>query len=97
LNRRGFTLIEVLVAGALFLIVLSFFTYVLKNAAGYVRKLETKSGELYRTRSELERIKRLPFTVLSSASSGEAQIVPVAEDLYLVRVKTVYTLRSRYQ
>jgi prepilin-type N-terminal cleavage/methylation domain-containing protein len=97
LNRRGFTLIEVLVAGALFLTVLSSFTYVLKAAAGYVRKLETKSGELYYTRSELERIKQLPFAALSGASSGETQTLQVAGDLYLVRVKAVYTLRSRYQ
>ena len=97
MNRRGFTLIEVLVAGALFLTVLSSFTYVLKTAAGYVAKLEAKSGEVCRTRSELERIRKLPFAALAGASSGETQTVPVAAGLYLVRVKTVYTLRSSYQ
>ena len=97
MNRRGFTLVEVLVAGALFLTVLSSFTYALKTAAGYVAKLEAKSGELYRTRSELERIRRLPFAALANASSGETQIVQVAADLYLVRVRTSYTLRSGYQ
>ena len=97
MNRRGFTLIEVLVAGALFLTVLSSFTYVLKAAAGYVSRLETKSKEVYQTGSELERIRCLPFAALSSASSGETQIVQVADDLYFVRVKTMYTLRSRYQ
>ena len=97
MNRRGFTLIEVLVAGALFLMVLSSFTYVLKAAAGYVSRLEAKSREVYQNRSELERVRRLPFTALANASSGETQIVQMADDLYLVRVETVYTLRSRCQ
>ena len=97
MNRRGFTLIEVLVAGALFLTVLSSFTYVLKTAAGYVFRLEAKSKEVYQARSELERIKQLPFAALADASSGETQIVQVADDLYLARAQTVYTLRSRYQ
>ena len=97
MNRRGFTLIEILVAGALLLTVLSSFTYVLKTAAGYVSKLEAKSKGVYQARSELERIKQLPFAALSGASSGETQTVQVACDLYLVRVKAVYTLRSRYQ
>ena len=96
MNRRGFTLIEVLVAGALFLATLSAFGLVLKSSAAYITRTQAKTKELYEIRSELERLNRLPFASLVAASSGETQITQLAADLCLVRVKTFYTLRSRY-
>lgn len=89
-------MLELLIAAALFLAALSSFVFVLKNSAAHLTRAHARAKELYGIRSELERLQRLAFSALPAAASGETQVTPVAADLCLVRVKTFYTLRSKY-
>lgn len=95
MNRRGFTLVEVLIAGALFMAGLACFGCLLKVAKDYVVKLENSSRRLYESRSEMEKLRRLPFDQLLLA--GGTKIVILSSDLCLIQTGKLYTLRSKYQ
>jgi Tfp pilus assembly protein PilV len=97
LNRKGFTLVEVLIAGALLVMALSGFSYLLKSSINYVRKAKTDAQTLYQARGEMERIRALPFDQLAAAGSAGTTITQIAADLYLIKVGKLYTLRSKYE
>ena len=96
MNKQGFTLVEVLIAGALFLTAFTSFGFMLKASMNYAARAGAKAQALCRSRSEMERLRSIPFDqLLTEASPGT--ITPVAADLYLVKVGDLYTLRSKYR
>jgi hypothetical protein len=97
LNKRGFTLVEVLMAGSLLVTTLACFGYLLKISLNHVKKIETKAQILYQARGGMERVRQVPFADLPAAASAETAITQVAVDLYLIKVGALYTLRSQYQ
>jgi len=96
LNRRGLTLVEVVVAGTLFLLAVSCFNYLSKISMNYVARAGARSVSLYSARSEMEKVRRLSFGQLASYSSAETKIVQMDADLCLIQVGNLYTLRSCY-
>lgn len=97
MNKKGFTLVEVLIAGAIFVTTFACFGLLLKASINYVNKAGTKTRVLYQSRSEMERLRSISFDSLAASTSAETTITQVAEDLYLIRVGDLYTLRSKYQ
>ena len=97
MNKRGFTLVEVMIAGSLFVMTLACFGYLLKLSLNYVKRTETRALSLCRARGEMERIRSLPFASLPAAASAGVAITQVAADLDLIKVGDLYTLRSQYQ
>jgi hypothetical protein len=63
----------------------------------YVKKAEAKAQAIYLARSEMEKARAIPFEHLASAASAGTTITPIADDLYLIRVGDLNTLRSKYQ
>jgi hypothetical protein len=96
LNNRGFTLVEVIVAGCVFLTVIASFGYLLKFSKEYVIKTDKNTREFYKWRSGMERLRATGFDRLAATGTGETLITPLSEDLCLVRVGDLYTLRSKY-
>ena len=104
MNKSGFTLVEVLIAGALFVVVFSGFGFLLKTSVNYIRRERAGARAFYSARSEMERLRLVPFEALPSFSSGNVTILPMSDDLYLIDVKVkdgmrsfqLTTLRSRY-
>ncbi len=94
MNRKGFTLVELLVAGSLFVMMLSCCGYLFRTSARY---LSRGASGIYRSRSCLERAKALSFAQLTSAAPPGVTVTPLAEDLCLLKAGPLYTLRSKYE
>jgi len=84
LNRRGVTLIEILIAGALWVAIISSFAYSLKVVSQQAIATEKLSKALCEARSRME----------------ELRIRPVSAELEVIEVNVppirLYSLRSRY-
>jgi hypothetical protein len=85
-----------LIAGTLFVATFACFGLLSKASVNYVNRANTKAQALCLSRSEMERLRSIPFDhLLTEATPGA--IIPVAADLYLVKVGDLYTLRSKYR
>jgi prepilin-type N-terminal cleavage/methylation domain-containing protein len=62
LNKKGFTLIEILVAGALFIVIIGGFNYLLKAAGAQSRAAQKLSLALNLARGEMEKLRSRPGT-----------------------------------
>lgn len=85
MNRRGFTLVEVIVAGTIFLLALACFNYLSKISMGYLARARARTLALARARTTME------------TASGEAIISKIDDDLVMIQVGKFYTLRSKYR
>ncbi len=94
MNRRGFTLVEVLAAGSLLIVMLACCGQLF---AASTRCLKRSANDLYSSRSCLERARALSFEQLTAAAPPGVTVTPLAEDLCLVRAGSLYTLRSKYE
>lgn len=81
-------------AGALLVVMLSYCGYLFKASA---KLLGRENSGLYRARSDMEKLKSVPFEQLASCSWPGVTITAAAEDLYLIRAGQLYTLRSKYE
>ncbi len=84
MNRRGVTLVEVLVAGALWVAVISSFAYFMKVASQQTAAAEKLSHALCEARSRMEEIRSRP-------ASAEIEVIEVE-----VPPVRLYSLRSKY-
>lgn len=94
MNKRGFTLVEVLLASAIFVIAVSTFGYLLNQAQNSVSTIDDLSRALYIARSKVEEIRNIPFDqllVLNGSTffegKGKILIVPVLADLTRIQVE----------
>ena len=62
MNRKGFTLIEILVAGALFITIIGGFNYLLKTAGAQSRAAAKLSAAVNLARGEMEKLRARPGT-----------------------------------
>lgn len=58
MNKKGFTLVEVLAAAGIFIIAVSGFAFMLKASAGYLGKTRSLGRDLYQARSRMEELWR---------------------------------------
>ena len=93
-NRKGFLLVQILVAGLLFILALSAFTLLLKTGAKNVDALARRQVAMQTLTAKMEELRVLPFNQLAAEngktfSDGKGEIVamPVASDLFRLSVK----------
>ena len=106
MNNKGFTLVEVLVAGAIFLTVISAFVFLLKLSANYQVSVQSYSRAAHELRTEMEKVRCAPFDGLPTVVSDKTKVIPVSSDLFFIQTELtwhpkraplkLYTLRSRY-
>lgn len=84
MNRRGVTLIEILIAGALWVAIISSFAYFLKVVSQQAIATEKLSKALCEARSRMEELRSIP-------ASAELEMIEVR-----VPPIRLYSLRSRY-
>ena len=94
MNRRGLTLIELLVATALFLMAVGAFSYVLKTGLASVDSAVRLNHAVYLLQAEKETILSLPFDRLPSLNAstfadgaGKIQIMPALSDLTNIQLE----------
>ena len=95
-NRRGFTLVEVIIAGSLFVLTVTCFNYLIKSSMVYITRAKEKASSLNRDRSELERLRGLTFDQLAATGMAEIITVRLDDDLIMIQAGKLYTLRSKY-
>lgn len=84
MNRKGFTLIEVLIAGALFIFSFAVFGQLINAAARLSASTENLSRALYAARSQMETLRRQPPA--EELAVIRAQVLPIE----------LVSLKSRY-
>jgi len=94
LNKRGFTLVELLVAASLFLVATIAFGSLLKIGLASISSASDLNRAAYLLQAEMEEIQGLPFAELpgmngSSFANGRGRISvsPVLADLIRVRLE----------
>ncbi|MEE8637993.1 MAG: prepilin-type N-terminal cleavage/methylation domain-containing protein [Candidatus Margulisiibacteriota bacterium] len=92
MNRKGFTLVELLVAASLFLVATSAFGYLLKTGLVSIETASRLNQAAYELQAKMEEIRPLPFNQLAALNGsafaqdrGEVSVTPVLADL--VRIK----------
>jgi Tfp pilus assembly protein PilV len=93
-NRNGFLLIELLIAGLLFIIALSAFTLLLKTGAKSIEALSHCQAARQTITAKMEALHILPFNQLAaengktfSDGKGEITAIPVTNDLFQLSIK----------
>lgn len=84
MNKKGFTLVEVLIAAAIFIVTVACFGQMLKVSSNYVANTRKLSRDLYLARSRMEKLWRV---------SPSSEIVSIQVEVGKVRLNS---LRSRY-
>jgi len=84
LNKKGFTLVEVLIAAAVFIVTVTCFGQMLKVSSNYVRITRKFSRDLYLARSRMEELWRV---------SPSSEMVSIQVEVGKVRLNS---LRSKY-
>jgi len=93
LNRKGFTLVEILLATALLVVIISAFSFGLKQAISAANSNHDFSRALYAARSQMEEMRRIPFEGLPtlngtsfSAGSGKIYVATLLPDLLSLQI-----------
>ena len=93
MNRLAFTLIELLIASALFLAAVIMFNYVLKTGASLIAASGRRSQAFYDLQAKMEELGALPFENLAqlngssfAENKGKIYIAPVFSDLSSIRI-----------
>lgn len=96
MNKRGFTLVEVLVSASL-LAALSFsFFYLAKNSSWFQKKAGEKMQAAYALQAKMEELKSLSFESLKLQNGKDGvKVIPIDSNLVEVRAGEIYTLRAR--
>lgn len=88
LNKRGFTLVELLIAAALFLMATVAFSFILRTGKVSVRSAANLNQATYTLVAKMEKIKSLPFSQLPALNNssfangaGKVFVAPVLADL----------------
>lgn len=88
MNKKGFTLVELLVAASLFLVATFAFGYFLKIGMDSIESATRLNQAAYALQAEMEEIRALPFEQLAALNGmafaqgrGELSVTPVLADL----------------
>lgn len=94
LNRRGFTLVELLLAASLFLVATTAFGYLLRVGKTAVGSASKFNQSVYAIQARMEEVKRLPFDQLISLDGstfaqgmGKVSAIPLSADLVSIQLE----------
>jgi prepilin-type N-terminal cleavage/methylation domain-containing protein len=94
LNKKGFTLVELLVAAGLFLVATFAFGHLLKIGLDSIESAARLNQATYALQAEMEEIRTLPFEQLAALNGrafaeglGEIFVTPVLADLVSVKLE----------
>lgn len=95
MNKKGMTLIEVLVAAAIFLCIMTLTNYAYKLAQNSLALYERKVKTLYELRSEMETLRLKAFDELLllnggvfAAGEGRIEAIALTPDLLRIKVES---------
>jgi prepilin-type N-terminal cleavage/methylation domain-containing protein len=93
LNKKGFTLVELILAAALFVAAVAGFNYLLKAGSVTVDQAARLSQAVYTLQAKMEEIRSYPFSYLVSMNgrtfakgNGQISVAPVLADLVRVEL-----------
>jgi prepilin-type N-terminal cleavage/methylation domain-containing protein len=94
LSNKGFTLVELLLAAALFVAAVAGFNYLLKAGSISVESASRLSRAVYTLQAKMEEIRSYPFSHLSSLNGmsfsngkGRISVAPVLADLVRIQLE----------
>jgi prepilin-type N-terminal cleavage/methylation domain-containing protein len=94
LSNKGFTLVELLLAAALFVAAVAGFNYLLKVGSISVESASRLSHAVYALQTKMEEIRSYPFSHLNSLNGrtfakgeGRISVAPVLADLVRVQLE----------
>jgi prepilin-type N-terminal cleavage/methylation domain-containing protein len=94
LNRKGFTLVELLVAAALLPAILTLFLGIIKVSAESYQREKVLAQNFFALRSQLEKLRSIPFEQVAQsngasflAGAGKIKITPLAADLLKIELR----------
>ena len=107
MSKRGFTLVEVLVALAVLMIALGVSVYLFKSALAGIKRSYELTDTYFKAQAEAEELRGVPFDSLLSLSGtrfadgkGKIAVTPVQSDLLEITLEIppykLTTMRSRY-
>ena len=101
MNKKGITLIELLVSFALLIMVVSSFTYSYKYGKSRLDASLKLSQATLLIESEMEKMRALPFSLLPAMSlsafaegKGQIRVVPISVDLLSLQLSLNYSPTS---
>lgn len=97
MNKKGFTLVELLVAATIFLVATFAFAYLLKIGMASVQNTSRFNHATYSLVTQAEEIKSLPFSSLASLNGrsfaqgdGKISVVPALADLLKIELELAW-------
>lgn len=97
MNKQGFTLVELLVAGTIFIIATSAFTYGLRVCLSNYKSASALNKAIYTLQSETEKIKTVPFAQLIkikgktfAAGKGKVSVSALLPDLLKIKIELAW-------
>ncbi|MFC1568091.1 prepilin-type N-terminal cleavage/methylation domain-containing protein [Candidatus Margulisiibacteriota bacterium] len=101
MNKQGFTLVELLLAAALFVAAVAGFNYLLKAGAVTVDSAARLSRAVYTLQTKMEEVRSYPFSYLTSLNGrtfakdkGRISVAPVLADLVRVELELEWDPRK---
>jgi prepilin-type N-terminal cleavage/methylation domain-containing protein len=94
LNKKGFTLVELLVAATIFLVATFAFAYLLKIGMASVQNTARLNLAIYSLQAQAEEMRSLPFSSLVSLNGrsfaqgkGKISVIPAVTDLLKIELE----------
>ena len=94
MNRKGFTLVELLVAAILLPVILSFFLAIIKVSANAYQREKVWAQTSFALRSQMEKLRITPFEQVAQSNggsflsgAGKITITPLASDLLKIELR----------
>ena len=107
MNNRGFTLVEVLIALAVFIIALGVSVYLFRSTLAGIKKSYKLTEISFTIQAKMEELRSMHFEDLSSLSGaefadgkGKITVIPMQADLLTIAIELppieLHTMRSKY-
>lgn len=94
MNKKGFTLVELLTAASIFLVATLAFGYLLKTALVSIDSASRLNRAAFTLQAKMEEIRPLPFNQLGALngstfaeSLGKVSVTPVLADLVRIKIE----------
>jgi len=96
--KRGFTLIECLIASGVVILVFSFSAALFALSGRVIDRTCQTMSSVYLAQAKMENLRAWPFDTLISLNDDDVKITGVTDDLILIEIKEpgIFVLRSRY-
>lgn len=91
LNKKGFTLVEILVSSSLLVVMAISFSFLFQNNARLQKYSDKKLQDAYILQAKMEELRNMPFEKLKLQSG----VIAIDSNLLKIQVGPIYTLRAR--